>query len=58
MEFYEDYTRITGDVNFGTYRSPEEEASKIEKCTLLKSVDFTYGNRIEGYMANEEYCML
>ncbi len=58
MSFYEDYALITGDVEFGMYKSPEDEASKIEKCTILKSVDFTYGNRIEGYTQNENYYVL
>ncbi|MCM1537327.1 MAG: hypothetical protein NC254_02900 [bacterium] len=52
--FIEKYERITGRTEFGLYRSPEEEASKIKKCTILKEVDITYSNEILGYTQGYE----
>lgn len=47
--YNEKYYQIMGEINIGGYISPEEEARKIEKCSLLKNVDITYSNNIEGY---------
>lgn len=48
-ELYENYSLITGETRFGKYVSPEDEASNIKKCTILKSIDVTYSNTILGY---------
>ncbi len=50
--YFDEYTLITGETNSREYISPEDEANKIEKCTILKNIDVTYGNKIEGYFQN------
>lgn len=56
--FYEEYMQIAGQTELGVYRSAEEEAQKIEKCTILKSVDISYSNEIVGYnFTNDQYVM-
>lgn len=52
--YLEEYAQIVGQVDLETYRSPEEEASKIEKCTILKSVDVSYSNEVMGYNTGAE----
>lgn len=47
--YYNEYSLITGESEFGPYISPEKEVNKIKKCTILKSVDVTYSNEIIGY---------
>lgn len=47
--YFDEYMQIAGQTKLSIYTSPEEEANKIEKCTLLKSVDVSYSNQIEGY---------
>lgn len=48
--FEKDYTTITGLTDFGEYISPEEQASRIKKCSILLPVDITFSDRVnEGY---------
>lgn len=56
--YFDEYMQIVGQMELGTYKSPEEEASKIEKCTILKSVDVSYSNEVIGYNARTENCIL
>ncbi len=43
-DYYIDYALITGQTVFGDYISPEDEANSIEKCSILRRVNVTYGN--------------
>lgn len=47
--YLNEYIQIVGQTELDVYTSAEEEARKIEKCTLLKSVEVSYSNQIEGY---------
>lgn len=51
-DYLNEYMQIVGQTKLGVYTSAEEEARKIEKCTLLRSVDVSYSNQIEGYNSN------
>ncbi len=55
--YLDEYAQIVGQMELGTYKSPEEEASKIEKCTILKSVDVSYSNEVIGYNTGTENCV-
>lgn len=48
-DFLDEYMRIVDQPELNAYTSAEEEAMKIERCTILKSVDVTYSNEIIGY---------
>lgn len=48
-DYFNEYMQIAGQTKLDAYTSAEEEARKIEKCTLLKSVEVSYSNQIEGY---------
>lgn len=55
--YVDEYAQICGQIELGTYRSPEEEAGKIEKYTILKSVDVSYSNEVIGYDTGTEKLM-
>lgn len=44
--YEKDYALITGLTDFEEYTTPEEQANKIKKCSLLKRVDITFSDRI------------
>lgn len=44
--YEKDYALITGLTNFEEYTTPEEQAGKIKKCSILKHVDVTFSDRI------------
>ncbi len=44
--YEKDYSLITGLTNFGQYTTPEEQASKIEKCSILLPIDITFSDRV------------
>lgn len=53
-----EYIQVVGQVELGVYRSAEEEAQKIEKCTILKRVDISYSNEVVGCgFATDQYAM-
>lgn len=46
-ENYEkDYSLITGLTSFGEYTTPEEQAGKIEKCSILEPINITFSDRV------------
>lgn len=47
--YFEEYAQIVGQTKLETYKSPEDEANKIKKCTILKSVDISYSYNVVGY---------
>ena len=47
--YFDEYMQIVGQTEFDAYTSAEEEARKIKKFTILKSVDVSYSNQIDGY---------
>ena len=56
--YMDEYIQIVGQIELGEYRSAEEEAQKIEKCTILKRVDISYSNEIAGCnFAADQYAM-
>ncbi|MEZ3508302.1 MAG: hypothetical protein K1W10_15375 [Lachnospiraceae bacterium] len=48
-DYFDEYMQIVGQTELCAYTSAEEEARKIEKCTILKDVDVSYSNQIVGY---------
>lgn len=44
--YEKDYSKITGLTNFGQYTTPEEQASKIEKCSILLPINITFSDRV------------
>lgn len=44
--YEKDYALITGLADFEEYTTPEEQANKIKKCSILKRVDITFSDRI------------
>ncbi len=56
-DYLNEYMEIVGKVELENYRSAEEAAGKIEKCTILKNVDVSYSNGIIGYNSEADQCM-
>lgn len=46
MDYEKEYTMITGLTEFGEYTTPEEQAGKIEKCSILKPIRITISDRV------------
>lgn len=46
MDYEKDYAMITGLTEFGEYTTPEEQAGKIEKCSILKPINITFSDRV------------
>lgn len=44
--YEEDYALITGVTSFGEYTTPEEQANKIKKCSILTPINVTFSDRI------------
>lgn len=47
--YEKDYSLITGLKKFGKYTTPEDEGTKIEKCSILKPVNIAFNNKTLGY---------
>lgn len=47
--YEKDYSLITGLKKFGKYTTPEDEGTKIEKCSILKPVNIVFNNKTLGY---------
>ena len=47
--YEKDYSLITGLKKFGKYITPEDEGTKIEKCSILKPVNIAFNNKTLGY---------
>ncbi len=52
--YEKDYSTITGLTDFGKYTTPENEASKIEKCSILLPVNITFSDRVIEYKNNQQ----
>ena len=52
-DFEKEYAMITGITEFEKYTSPEEQAERIERCSILKHVNVTYSDRI---MESASWC--
>ena len=48
-DYFAEYMQIMGQPQLDTYISAEDEAKKIEKCTILQSIDISYSDRITEY---------
>ncbi len=48
-DYFAEYMQIMGQPQLDTYISAEDEAQKIEKCTILQSIDIAYSDRITEY---------
>lgn len=46
MDYEKEYTLITGLTEFGEYTTPEEQAGRIEKCSILKPINITFSDRV------------
>ena len=52
--YEKDYMTITGLTDFGEYISPEEQASRIKKCSILMPIDITFSDRINEDSSKEQ----
>lgn len=52
--YEKDYSMITGLTDFGKYTTPEEEASKIEKCSILLPINITFSDRVIENKDNQQ----
>lgn len=55
--YFDEYMQSVGQTELETYKSPKE-ASKIEKCTILKSIDVSYSNEVMDYSCEKRNYML
>lgn len=44
--YEKEYSTITGLTDFGQYTTPEEQANKIEKCSILLPINITFSDRV------------
>ena len=51
--YEKDYMTITGLTDFGEYISPEQQASRIKKCSILMPIDITFSDRINEDSSKE-----
>lgn len=45
-DYEKDYSLITGLTNFEQYTNPEDQANKIEKCSILLPINITFSDRV------------
>lgn len=45
-DYEKDYSLITGLTNFEQYTTPEDQANKIEKCSILLPINITFSDRV------------